>query len=399
MSKCTQYSPEFKEKLLAKVFSPNAPSVVELARRAGIPSPTLSTWIRMSKKKQISPNDGSASLNPKDRTAAKKFQSVCDTFNMTEVERNAYCRTHGLYSHELDEWKTQMLSCISSPREQKGELRPYVSEIKQLRKELHRKEKALAETSALLILKKKPTCSGGTARKINICRRLACETLDISVRILERWQQEKNLEDKRCGPITQPANKLTEIKWARVLEIANSAEYCNSPPSQIVPRLADQEIYVASESTFYRILKQENQLTHRSMVRAKIHAKPGELIALQSNQVWSWDITYLSTATAGKFFYLYLFVDIFSRKIVGFDIFEQELSEHAATVVSKAYAAEGVQPGEVSLHSDNGSPMKGCMMLVMLQKLGIIPSFSRPSVSNDNPFSESLFRTLKYCPR
>jgi putative transposase len=171
------------------------------------------------------------------------------------------------------------------------------------------------------------------------------------------------------------------------------------PPSQIVPKLADQKIYLASESTFYRILREEEQLKHRGIVRAKMHHKPAELIATRPNQIWSWDITYLRTEIAGKFFYLYLFLDVFSRKIVGFEIFEQESAEDAAAVVSKAYGSEGIRAGEVTLHSDNGGPMKGCTMLVMLQKLGIIPSFSRPSVSNDNPFSESLFRTLKYCPQ
>lgn len=249
------------------------------------------------------------------------------------------------------------------------------------------------EDKAATISLVKEACQAGSRRKP------ACELLGITVRTLERWEREKFLEDRRCGPITQPANKLTRAERARVLEAANSAEYCNLPPSQIVPKLADQGIYIASESTFYRILKQENQLTHRGIARAKTHHKPAELIAAQPNQIWSWDISYLATTIAGKFFYLYLFLDIFSRKIVGFDIFEEESAEHAAIVVSKAYSAEGIQAGEVTLHSDNGSPMKGCTMLVMLQKLGIMPSFSRPSVSNDNPFSESLFKTLKYCPQ
>lgn len=249
------------------------------------------------------------------------------------------------------------------------------------------------ENKAAAISLIQEACQAGSRRK------LACELLSITVRTLERWEREKDLADRRCGPITQPANKLTEAERTQVLEAANSAEYCNLPPSQIVPKLADKGIYIASESSFYRILKQENQLTHRGISRAKKHHKPAELIATQPNQVWSWDITYLPTLIAGKFFYLYLFLDIFSRKIVGFDIFEEESAEHAASVVSKTYIEEGVQAGEVALHSDNGSPMKGCTMLAMLQKLGIMSSFSRPSVSNDNPFSESLFKTLKYCPQ
>jgi putative transposase len=147
------------------------------------------------------------------------------------------------------------------------------------------------------------------------------------------------------------------------------------------------------------VLKKENMLQHRSAARPKIHRKPDELCATKPNKLWSWDITYLPSNIRGQYFYLYLFLDIFSRKIVGFDVYESESAEHAAYVVSNAYVAEGLREGDIILHSDNGSPMKGSTMLATLQKLGIVPSFSRPSVSDDNPFSESLFKTMKYCPQ
>jgi putative transposase len=232
------------------------------------------------------------------------------------------------------------------------------------------------------------------------CRtKKACEMLGIDIRTLQRWQKGNNHEDKRHGSHTQPANKLTDIERSRILQVANSPEYCNQSPSQIVPNLADQEIYIASESSFYRVLKQADQLKHRHLSQPKTHKKPDELVALKPNQVWSWDISYLPTKIAGVFFYLYLFLDIFSRKIVGASVFEKESAEYAAEVIAKAYLSEGIQKEKITLHSDNGSPMKGCTMLVMLQKLGVVPSFSRPSVSNDNPYSESMFRTLKYCPQ
>lgn len=226
----------------------------------------------------------------------------------------------------------------------------------------------------------------------------ACDILDLDLRTLQRWEKETCYADKRCGPNTPPANKLTDAERACILEIANSPEYAAYPPGQIVPKLADKGIYIASESSFHRVLKQANQLQHRSASNPRTHKKPEELVAIKPNQIWSWDISYLPTNIQGKFFYLYLFLDVFSRKIVGFDVLEQESSEYAAQVVSKAYLAEGIKEGEVTLHSDNGSPMKGSTMLATLQKLGIMPSFSRPSVSNDNPYSESMFRTLKYCP-
>ena len=183
------------------------------------------------------------------------------------------------------------------------------------------------------------------------------------------------------------------------MEVANSPEYRDQPPSQIIPLLADLGSYLCSESTMYRILHENDMVQHRGASRPKTHTKPEALKATAPNQLWSWDITFMLSNIRGKFYYLYMFMDIYSRKIVGFDVFEEQTAEHAATVVSQAYSAEGLRAGDVTLHSDNGGPMKGSMMLATLQRLGIVPSFSRPSVSDDNPFSEALFKTLKYCPQ
>jgi len=122
------------------------------------------------------------------------------------------------------------------------------------------------------------------------------------------------------------------------------------------------------------------------------------LTATAPNQIFSRDITYLATSVKGQFYYLYLFVDIFSRKIVGWQIYREESSTHAADVIKDICRQENIAQDQVTLHSDNGGPMKGATMLATLQQLGIMPSLSRPSVSNDNPYSESLFRTLKYRP-
>ena len=126
--------------------------------------------------------------------------------------------------------------------------------------------------------------------------------------------------------------------------------------------------------------------------------KPRALVATAPNQLYSWDMTYLPTAVKGIFLYLYLVMDIYSRKIVGWQVYENESSARAAELMTDICQREGIKPDQVTLHSDNGSPMKGATMVATLQQLGVIPSFSRPSVSNDNPYSESLFRTLKYRP-
>lgn len=228
----------------------------------------------------------------------------------------------------------------------------------------------------------------------------ACEVLGLSERTLQRWQAGKTIQcDQRPLRDYQPPHKLTEIERANVLAVANSDEFGHLPPSQIVPRLADQGCYVASESTFYRLLRAENQLAHRRSERpAQSRTKPRALCATEPNQLYSWDITYLPSAIRGQFFYLYLFVDIFSRKIVGWQVYEEESSALAGDVLRDLCQREGIQSKQLILHSDNGSPMKGATMLATLQRLGVMPSFSRPSVSNDNPYSESLFKTLKYRP-
>lgn len=179
----------------------------------------------------------------------------------------------------------------------------------------------------------------------------------------------------------------------------NSPEYRDLSPKQIVPKLADQGTYLASESSFYRILRDERLLEHRQPSRPPRQlSRPKEHTATGPNQLWSWDITYLRSKLRGSFYYLYLVLDIWSRKIVAWAVHETESAEHGAALMDEACRREGVRRDSLVLHSDNGSPMKAATLLATLQALGIVPSFSRPGASNDNPFSESLFRTAKYRP-
>lgn len=169
-------------------------------------------------------------------------------------------------------------------------------------------------------------------------------------------------------------------------------------PHQIVAELADQGRYLASETTMYRILKEKGQNTHRHSSSPKKHQKPMELSATAPNQVWTWDITYLPGPAKGIFFYLYMVMDLYSRKVVAWQVYTREDSSLAGELIQEGCHLEGISKGQLVLHSDNGSPMKGATMLATLQQLGVMPSFSRPSVSNDNPYSESLYKTLKYRP-
>lgn len=249
-----------------------------------------------------------------------------------------------------------------------------------------------AERQTILNLVKEASDAG--ARQI-----MACEMIGLSAKTLQRWLQPNNDQDGRIETKHAPRNKLTPLERQRILKVVNEPEFAHLPPSQIVPRLADKGMYIGSESSFYRILKEEKQLQHRLKSKpARTVIKPKALTAVAPNQVYTWDITYLPTRVKGSFFYLYLVLDVFSRKIVGWQVHCDELSALAADLMTDICIREKVKRNQVTLHSDNGSPMKGATMLATLQELGVMPSFSRPSVSNDNPYSESIFRTLKYRP-
>ncbi len=221
---------------------------------------------------------------------------------------------------------------------------------------------------------------------------------EISPRTVQRWKAQAGSTDGRMGPKQVPKNKLTEKERKRILEVANSPEYRDLSPKQIVPRLADQGEYIASEASYYRILHEEDQLRHREPSRPAKRHKPEEYVAKGPNEVFTWDITYLKSGLRGVFFYLYMVVDIWSRKIVGWEVHEVESMELSSRLIERICQESGIDPEGLVLHSDNGGPMKGSTMLTTLQKLGIVPSFSRPQVSDDNPYSEALFRTLKYRP-
>jgi putative transposase len=231
----------------------------------------------------------------------------------------------------------------------------------------------------------------------------ACAQIGLSARTVQRWLHPEGQDgDRRVAgrhERAEPANKLSEGEREAAMAVLNGEEFKNLPPSQIVPRLADQGRYVASESTLYRLLHQAGQMRHRRLERApQKRSKPRALAATQPDQIYCWDITYLPTCVRGSYFYLYLFVDLFSRKIVGWQVYDCESAELASGLLQDICARHAVTPGQLVVHSDNGSPMKGETMMATMQRLGVAASRSRPSVSNDNPYSESLFRTLKYRP-
>lgn len=236
------------------------------------------------------------------------------------------------------------------------------------------------------------------ARAAGARLRPCCQVLGLDVRTVQRWRLRGGGEDRRYGPPQEPRNKLSAQERKALLSIANSPEFRDKPPKQIVPTLADRKTYIASESTFYRTLREEGLQHHRGRAKAPSSKPPAEYRATGPNQVWSWDITYLRAPVVGMFFYLYLFMDVWSRKIVAHAVYERECSTLASELFTAIIEAEGLDGAGIVVHQDNGSPMKGATLKATLEKLGMLASYSRPHVSDDNPYSESLFRTLKYRP-
>jgi transposase InsO family protein len=177
-------------------------------------------------------------------------------------------------------------------------------------------------------------------------REQACQLLGLAARTLQRWLETGAIcADARPSAAQGrlPANRLSEAEREEILKVVNQPAFAHLPPSQIVPALADQGRYLASESTLYRVLRDNHQLKPRGKSRPPSHQRPQPFEATAANQLWSWDITDLAARIRGRFLYLYLFLDLFSRKVVGWEVFERECAEHAATVSQKAYLREGVQ--------------------------------------------------------
>lgn len=234
--------------------------------------------------------------------------------------------------------------------------------------------------------------------------RLACEVAGIDVRTLQRWKTGEGLVtgDGRPEAVRPPpAHALSAAEREQIVHLANAPRFADMPPARIVPMLADEGVYVASESSFQRVLREQGQTRHRG--RARVPRKcppPTTHVATAPRQLWCWDMTFLPAAVVGRWFYLYLILDVYSRKIVGFEVHDSDDADHAGHLVKRTALAEGIHamPTKPVLHGDNGSTLKATTVLAMLHWLGVKPSYSRPRVSDDNAFVESLFRTAKYRP-
>lgn len=236
--------------------------------------------------------------------------------------------------------------------------------------------------------------------------RPACAVMGITARTLQRWKADDGLESGDGRPQALrpvPAHALSEDERARIVSVVNEPRFADLPPARIVPMLADEGTYIASESSFQRVLRAQGQTRHRGRAKSpRRHRPPTTHVATAARQLWSWDMTFLPTQIAGRWFFLYLIMDVYSRKVVGFEVHENDNADHAARLVQRTALAEDIHavPREERpvLHGDNGATLKATTVLAMLWWLGVKPSYSRPRVSDDNAFVESLFRTAKYRP-
>jgi putative transposase len=232
----------------------------------------------------------------------------------------------------------------------------------------------------------------------------ACEIAGIDLRSLQRWKacQGLVLGDGRPDAVRPtPAHALTPAEREQVLRVANEPRFADMPPARIVPMLADEGAYLASESSFQRVLREHGQNQHRGRTKAPRKSRPPTThVATAPCQLWCWDMTYLPAEIVGRWFYLYLILDVYSRKIVGFEVHDTDDSDYAAHLVKRTALAEDIHAMKAKpvLHGDNGSTLKATTVLAMLNWLGVKPSYSRPRVSDDNAYVESLFRTAKYRP-
>ncbi|WP_414477541.1 IS3 family transposase [Photorhabdus khanii] len=416
---------DVKEQGIIWLLPPYCWSHRQIARKLDISPSVVSKWrCELVERGLLPENEKVSSADSDEWTPERRFSVVLETATLSEMELADYCRRMGLFVEQVKEWQVISIQAheikLTENRRADKELREARSKLRELEKELQRKNKALAEAAALLILREKFQCPLGQQRgrltplperqKIislvndavtqGASKTRACQCIGISVRTLQRWVESPDgqiLADRRPEAIHRlPANKLSETERQQIMDICNSPEFAGLSPNVIVPALADKGIYITSEATFYRILKVNKRLTRRR--RESQYKRPDALKAVSPNQVWSWDIGYLPSWIKGQHFYLYMILDIFSRKIVAAEVFLNESGEHAANLLQRAVWSEKCSTQNIILHSDNGGPMRSYTMLAKMYSLGILSSYSRPRVSNDNPYSESLFRTLKYCP-
>ncbi len=209
----------------------------------------------------------------------------------------------------------------------------------------------------------------------------------------------RSLRPRSSSPRIRPSppRALSEEEKTRVLETLNSERFWDVAPSEVYATLLDEDQYLCSERTMYRILSRQGQTTERRQAQLRHYTKP-ELLATRPNQLWSWDITKLHGPTKWTYYYLYKIIDVFSRCTVGWMLAYKESDALAQDLIAETCLKHGIEPNQLTIHADRGSSMRSRLVAQLLADLGVTKTHSRPHVSNDNPYSEAAFKTLKYRP-
>jgi putative transposase len=228
-----------------------------------------------------------------------------------------------------------------------------------------------------------------------VSRAPLCRALGLSRATLHRREHPR---PERALPRPTPPRALSPVERQTVRDVLHSERFVDKAPAQVVATLLDEDVYHCSTRTMYRVLGSNHEVRERrDQLRHPSYQKP-ELLATAPNQVWSWDITKLLGPAKWSYFYLYVILDIFSRYVVGWMLADGESARLAKRLIDEAYAKQRIVPGQLTIHADRGSSMKSHGVALLLASLGVTKTHSRPHVSNDNPYSEAHFKTLKYCP-
>jgi putative transposase len=223
--------------------------------------------------------------------------------------------------------------------------------------------------------------------------RTACSALALPRGTFYRWKNPKEKVPRPAPPLG-----LSKTERSGVLAVLHEERFVDRAPREIYAALLDEKSYLCSIRTMYRILEQEEELKERRKQVCRAHYTKPELLATGPNQVWSWDITKLKGPAKWSYYYLYVILDIFSRYVVGWMVAQRELAVLARKLIDETMKKQSIQPGQLVIHADRGSSMTSKQVAFLLADLGVTKSHSRPSVSNDNPYSEAQFKTMKYRP-
>jgi len=236
------------------------------------------------------------------------------------------------------------------------------------------------------------TVTASLAREVGV--KAACCALGVSRCGYYRWKEPGDKEPSRH----LPPLALSSGERSEVLDVLHEDRFIDKAPQEIYAKLLDENKYICSIRTMYRILEKEGETKERRNQLVRPHYTKPELLATAPNQVWSWDITKLKGPVKWTYYYLYVILDIFSRYVVGWMIAHRELAVLARKLIKETMEKQSIQPGQLLIHADRGSSMTSKPVAFLLADLGVVKSHSRPSVSNDNPYSESQFKTMKYRP-